>query len=182
MVRHIHKGTEKRRVHARAKTCWKDYGEQRSCLAAVCSKILFVRPLWIENCDQIRNWFWKWIIEELKAAGAEISNKPSGPYSRMQLDVRCSEANDNHPTSREKAINPTKEQPGTQSSNFQLEHFHAHPRMKMRRRSMVEGVHVTRRKVPFSECCGFWRVDQGVFISTRVHIWRQSKESRQKNI
>ena len=27
-------------------------------------------------------------------------------------------------------------------------------------------------KFPGSECCGFWRVDQGVFISTRVHIWR----------
>ena len=82
-------------------------------------------------------------------------NKPSGPYSRMQLDVRCSEANDNHPTSREKAINPTKEQPGTQSSNFQLEHFHVHPRMKLRRRMMMEGVHVTRRKSPFRSVAAF---------------------------
>ena len=35
-----------------------------------------------------------------------------------------------------------------------------------------------------SECsCGFWRVDQRVFISTQVHIWRQKeKPSKRKKL
>ena len=129
------------------------------------------------------------MIQELSSCGRYRTNPQVHTKRRMQPDVRsCS--NDIHPTSREKAINPTKEQPGTQFSKFQLKHFHVH-RREVRRMmdyalEIVHGLcmwllciggcamsqlsHV--EKFPGSECCGFWRVDQGVFISTRVHIWR----------
>ena len=135
-----------------AEICWKDYGDQRSCLAAVCSKILFVRPLnwelWsnkklvLEMNHPRVNSTGSWDIEQT----IRSIQPDAGPCS-------CS-SNDNHPTSREKAINCTKEQPGTQFSSFQLEHFHVHPKTKMRRRRM-EGVHVTRRKVPFRSVAAF---------------------------
>ena len=154
VVRHIHNGAagEKTSWTATARNGWKDFGEQRSCLAAVCSKILFVRPLnwelWsnkklvLEMNHPRVNSTGSWDIEQT----IRSIQPDAGPCS-------CS-SNDNHPTSREKAINRTKEQPGTQFSSFQLEHFHVHPKTKMRRRRM-EGVHVTRRKVPFRSVAAF---------------------------
>ena len=71
------------------------------------------------------------MIQELSSCGRYRTNPQVHTKRRMQPDVRsCS--NDIHPTSREKAINPTKEQPGTQFSKFQLKHFHVH-RRKVRR-------------------------------------------------
>ena len=133
------------------------------------------------------------MIQELSSCGRYRTNPQVHTKRRMQPDVRsCS--NDIHPTSREKAINPTKEQPGTQFSKFQLKHFHVHRREVRRMMDYaLEVVHEVLHglcmwllciggcalsqlshveKFPGSECCGFWRVDQGVFISTRVHIWR----------
>ena len=138
------------------------------------------------------------MIQELSSCGRYRTNPQVHTKRRMQPDVRsCS--NDIHPTSREKAINPTKEQPGTQFSKFQLKHFHVHRREVRRMMDCAlevvhEVVHVAVvhwrlcvipivtyvEKFPGSECCGFWRVDQGVFISTRVHIWRHWEGNRRK--
>ena len=191
VVRHIHNGAagEKTSRTATARNVWKDFGEQRSCLFA---------PKFV--CHTALSWELGWkkklvleMIQELSSCGRYRTNPQVHTKRRMQPDVRsCS--NDIHPTSREKAINPTKEQPGTQFSKFQLKHFHVQRREVRRMRDYAwEIVHEVLHglcmwllciggcalsqlshveKFPGSECCGFWRVDQGVFISTRVHIWR----------
>ena len=109
----------------------------------------------------------------------------------MYVHKSTSEANDNqqrqHPTSRGKAINRTKEQPRTQFSSFPIRTFsHLSEKGKWWEREYIVDVTCRERESPLfaSECsCGFWRVDQRVFISTQVHIWRQKeKPSKRKKL